>query len=374
MDAVAYDLAVCGGGPAGTAAAITASRLGARVLLLERGRLPRHKVCGEFVSAESLGLLGSLLADTPGESLLAGARRITRARFFADGSSAQAELRPAAASVARYDLDYALWQGAARRGANCRQQTTVEGIECLSDASFRLSTSAGEFQARSVIDASGRWSNLSRPVPGRERNSWIALKAHFSGEEEGPFDSVDLYFFRSGYCGVQPLGGGRLNVAAMVRAEVLADKQHLLRQLFSMASQLENRSRHWRQVTDLTTTAPLLFRTPVPECGGILRAGDAGGFVDPFVGDGISLALQTGVAAARALQVAWSGAATIHVARERYRRFYQEHVFPVFATAGHVRRLLGSSPALRRLLLAVLGKPAMARYLIRRTRVATKSW
>ena len=56
-----YDLIVVGGGPAGTAAAIVAGRKGRRVLLLERGRFPRHKVCGEFVSAESLALLKVLL-------------------------------------------------------------------------------------------------------------------------------------------------------------------------------------------------------------------------------------------------------------------------------------------------------------------------
>jgi flavin-dependent dehydrogenase len=51
------DLIVAGGGPAGTAAAITAVRLGARVLLLERGRFPRYKVCGEFVSGEAFNVL-----------------------------------------------------------------------------------------------------------------------------------------------------------------------------------------------------------------------------------------------------------------------------------------------------------------------------
>ena len=56
-----YDLIVIGGGPAGCAAAITAAQEGASVLLQERGRFPRHKVCGEFVSAESLHVLEKLL-------------------------------------------------------------------------------------------------------------------------------------------------------------------------------------------------------------------------------------------------------------------------------------------------------------------------
>ncbi len=56
-----YDLAIVGGGPAGTSAAITAARNGASVVLFDSSEFPRQKVCGEFVSAESLGLLRELL-------------------------------------------------------------------------------------------------------------------------------------------------------------------------------------------------------------------------------------------------------------------------------------------------------------------------
>jgi len=58
-----FDLIVIGAGPAGSSAAITAARAGASVLLCERGRLPRQRVCGEFVSAESLELLTTLFAE-----------------------------------------------------------------------------------------------------------------------------------------------------------------------------------------------------------------------------------------------------------------------------------------------------------------------
>src|SRR5947209_18854049 len=95
-----FDLIVVGAGPAGSAPAITAARGGARVLLLERGRLPRHKVCGEFVSAESLELLATLLAS-PHDSLLRDAVRIASSRVFLDGQVLRAPIRPAAASIAR---------------------------------------------------------------------------------------------------------------------------------------------------------------------------------------------------------------------------------------------------------------------------------
>ena len=106
-----HDLIIIGGGPAGTSAAISAARLGASVLLLERGRLPRHKVCGEFVSAESLSLLADLL-DSQHSAWLRDAIRISRARVFVDGRMLQAKVDPAAASIARVDLDIALWHSA----------------------------------------------------------------------------------------------------------------------------------------------------------------------------------------------------------------------------------------------------------------------
>src|SRR5438445_13371109 len=108
--ALMFDLIVIGGGPAGSAAAITAARGGARVLLLERGRLPRHKVCGEFVSAESLELLGSLLHGQH-LAVLNDAVRISRTRLYIDGRVIGASVGPAAASIARFDLVVALWGG-----------------------------------------------------------------------------------------------------------------------------------------------------------------------------------------------------------------------------------------------------------------------
>src|SRR5947207_4027974 len=103
-----YALVVAGAGPAGSAAAITAARSGAQVLLLERGRFPRHKVCGEFVSAESLELLSSLL-DPQHLSLLSEAVLISQTRIFVDGQIVRSSIAPPAASIARIDLDLALW-------------------------------------------------------------------------------------------------------------------------------------------------------------------------------------------------------------------------------------------------------------------------
>jgi flavin-dependent dehydrogenase len=364
---MSYDLGIIGAGPAGTSAAISAARQGASVLLLERGRLPRHKVCGEFVSAESLGLLRNLL-ELQHVALIQDAVRIARARVFLDGRTLQARVDPPAASIARFELDVALWQAARSAGVDARQQVTVHSIAGCGP--FRIATSEGEFESRALVNASGRWSNLNLPPAdiGVQREKWLGVKAHFAEPPSEP--SVDLYFFEGGYCGVQPVvvdgeSGGRVNASAMVRADVAST----LPEVFARHPALCERSRKWSRVSDPVSTSPLIFRQPQPERNGILMVGDAAGFVDPFVGDGISLALRGGTLAAHCLGSVFSGKASVGEAARRYSRAYEQSLLPVFRASSTIRRLLALPGAIRKPLLFFLERtPAITEYLVRRTR------
>ena len=352
---MSFDLAIIGGGPAGTAAAITAARCGARVLLLERGRFPRHKVCGEFISPEGLALLAGLgLGD-----LVRRAPRIAHARIFAATSVAEAALSPAAASISRYELDHALWRLASEAGADCRQQVEVRAIR--GPGPFALSTSADDFTACAVVNASGRWSNLRRRRLARpDREKWVGWKAYFR-EADSPL-SVDLYFFEGGYCGVQPLGDGHVNACAMVRAAA-ADS---IGDVLTLHRRLAERSQAWQQVSDTVATSPLVFAPPAAEEDGVLFAGDAAGFIDPFVGDGISLALRSGIMAAEAL----AGKMPVAEAATIYRRRYEREVRPLFRNAGWLRRLTSIPRVLLRPAMAVLRSPQVTRFLIGKTRTS----
>jgi flavin-dependent dehydrogenase len=362
-----YDLAIIGAGPAGSGAAITAARAGARVLLLERGRFPRHKVCGEFVSAESLDLLCGLLAQCP-ESLefLRAAPRIKTGRLFVDASVLTAPVDPPAASIPRYWLDEHLWQVAVQAGVEARQQHTVTAI--TGTGPFAITGAGGAFEARSIVQAAGRWSNLSRPENGRNHHgaSWIGLKAHFT--EANPCPSVDLYFFEGGYCGVQPVHSSSesvINVCAMVRADIAS----CLTEVFQRHPALRLRSRDWTPRMEPVSTAPLIFRTPEPTAENILLAGDSAGFVDPFVGDGISLALRSGVLAAKTLQPVWERRVQLSQAAASYRENYNRQFLTVFQTSSKVRRLLALPYPVRRALLRLFDSvPALTSYLVRKTR------
>lgn len=359
-----YDLAVAGGGPAGCAAAITTARNGGRVLLLEAGAYPRHKVCGEFISAEALDGLRSLLDD---EILLFSAPRIRQARLFLREQVISASLPAPAASLSRYELDAALWKAALDAGCDARQQVRVANISRVSNGGFLYRTSAGDFEASTAIVAAGRWSNLRKPEvnPPSQRSRWIGIKAHYW--ESSPNLSVDLYFFDGGYCGVQPIGNDAVNACAMVRSDFARDMEGV----FNLHPELHARTRSWSRIADPVTTAPLVFSEAQPEQDGLLYAGDAAAFVDPFVGDGISLGLQTGMAAARAVASVWQGKASVEDAAQRYRTEYAARFSPVLRNAARMRRLLSLPASVQAIAGAFLRIPAVSRQVIRMTRVRT---
>ncbi len=360
-----FDLIVIGGGPAGTAAALTARHMGvppARILLLERGSFPRHKVCGEFVSAEALRLLHPLLAESS-DSLL----RVTRARLFLGRHEAEFAITPPAASIARYELDAALWRAAESSGIDCRQQITVEKVQHCGK-SFCVSTSCGPLEARCIIDASGRWSKLRHDdqarLQTRTKAIWLGLKAHFAAEVDRREHAVtELYFFDGGYCGVQPAGRDRINVCAMVSA----DRATRMEEVFALHPLLHERSHQWTQVTSTVTTAPLRFRPVQPLREEVLCVGDAAGFIDPFVGDGISMALRSGALAGGVLAAFCHGRLTLTEAARWYEWQYRRQLQPAFRNAARARWLLHAAVA-RQASVWLMRIPAIARLVVGATR------
>lgn len=341
-----FDLAVVGAGPAGSAAAITAANRGLKVLLLEATRYPRHKVCGEFVSAESAEVLCYLLGDAAAP--LFASPRISTARLHARGTSCTVPLALPAYSIARIKLDETLWHCAQSLSIDCRIDR-VSGI--VPENNEFLIKASSNYLARSVINASGRWSRLTTRTT---RKPWIGLKAHFVGEAD---NTVDLYFWKTGYCGVQPVAAGVLNACALVRQDTAKD----LSEVFVSDPHLAARSRNWRQTTQLFATAPVYLGPGSPVIDGVLQAGDAAGFVDPFVGDGISLALRSGVLAGRC-----AGAVTAAI----YARLYREAFGEIFRSTNRIRSLQAFPAALHPWILNALGINAISRRVFQQTRTS----
>lgn len=361
-----YDIAIIGGGPAGSTAAITAARAGFKTLLLERDNFPRPKVCGEFVSAESLALLGRLIG--PEHALLRETPAISAGRlFFRD--VVYTAIVPSARSIPRWELDYALWRAAIAAGVSAREGEAVTAVDSGPQGELvRIRTALGEFAARCVVNASGRWSGIFQPLMAPAGPKWIGLKSHFASDARD--STVDLYFFKHGYCGVQPVRDGIVNACAMVRS----DAATTLDEVFRSHPALQERAQGWRAQGAAVATAPLIHARPQPLRGEVVQIGDAAGFIDPFLGDGISLALQTGVWAVRALQPFLEGAAARDEGLGRYADGYRERFLPAFHHAARLRRLLALSQPFQPAVTSLLKLPRLAEWLLRKTRPRTVSF
>src|SRR5690242_13577772 len=120
-----YDAVIAGAGPAGSVAATVLARAGARVLLVDRARFPRHKLCGDTLNPGALAILRRLklagVADTCGlpsaGMILTGPNGARVEARYPRGLQARA--------VRRSDLDWSLVREAVTAGAEFQDETRV---------------------------------------------------------------------------------------------------------------------------------------------------------------------------------------------------------------------------------------------------------
>ncbi len=273
---------VLGAGPAGCAAAIAASK-DSSVDLYEKSRLPRHKVCGEFLSPGIAPLLDRLGVWNTVQD--AGAVRINRMVLRFRRTSRQATLPETAYGLSRFTLDSILLDRALHLGV-------------------RLCRGTGDDAHRPVIVASGR---TAATPPSARGQRLFGFKAHFEGPQD---DAVELYFGDGVYVGVSSIEGGRTNVCGLGRESVLAKSSFDYDSLCDGVPGLRQRLSPLTRCMEWLSVGPVQFRNRLgiqPEPGMYL-AGDALAFVDPFTGTGLTNAVFSGALAGRA---AASGASSL---------------------------------------------------------------
>lgn len=302
---------IVGGGPAGTAAAITLASGGARPVLLERTTEPHDVVCGGFLGWDALALLGALGID----ALALGARPISRLRLVTGTRTVEARLPHPAAGLSRRTLDVALLAAAEHAGAEVRRGVTVRGAE-PDGRSVRLHDGA-QMTCDALLLATGKHElrGLARPLADHRDGLAIGLRAalpHSPAREVALAGTIELHLFDGGYAGLLLQEDGATNVCLSVSSERLAAAGAplpLMEAIVRQSSLLGERiGDDWPAAPNAIAGVPYGWRarTTLP---GLFRLGDQGAVISSLAGDGVAIALASGTGAAQALLARGPGSA-----------------------------------------------------------------
>ena len=365
---------IVGAGPTGVVAAVTLARAGVRVMMVDRARFPRDKLCGDTINPGTLAMLrrlglgscverNSLRLD--GMMVTAG-RRVQVRTTYPAGCSGRA--------ISRRDLDAALVELAVAAGVRFEERVEVCG-PLMADGPSGPAVRGVVFSGRGrrmlrvpaavTIAADGRRSRLAFRLglarhPVRPRR-W-AVGAYFEGVA-ALSACGEMHIRRGHYIGVAPLPDGHANVSLVLRpSPELADPAGVLRRVLSRDVQLRDRFAAARMLAPPVSVGPLAVDAPTAGRPGLLLAGDAAGFIDPMTGDGLRFAIRGAeLAAETALRVLETASPDGHVWLTRSRA---AEFTPKWRFNRMLRALVGSDHGVRAGALGAALAPPVLRQII----------
>jgi geranylgeranyl reductase family protein len=329
-----FDVVVVGGGPSGAAAAYWLAEAGHHVVVLEKSVFPRDKTCGDGLTPRAVGQLHDMGLAGP----LSEFHRFGGLRSVAHGMTLELEwprhpeFPPYGYVVPRRHLDEMVAEAAVKAGATLWQAT--EAIAPLVEGGLVVGALAKrkeapeipgargvpeiEVRGRYLLVADGANSRFGRALGTARARRYplgMAIRGYFRspGHDQDWIEShLDLRDRKGdalpGYGWIFPVGDGTVNVGVGLLSTFRdwkgVNTSHLMEAFVEMAPS------HWELSPDTATCAPTGGRLPMgnsvePSAGPTwLVAGDAAGSINPFNGEGIAYAYETGRIAAEVLDQA----------------------------------------------------------------------
>jgi geranylgeranyl reductase family protein len=324
------DVIVVGAGPGGSATAHHLARAGHDVLLLEKTSFPREKVCGDGLTPRAVRSLVSMGIDTSeqagwlhnkGLRIIGGGMRLEIPWPELASYPAYGLVRP------RSDFDDLLARQAVKSGAVLRENTTVTGP--VLDKAGRIIgvTTKGEngpvtYSAPLVVAADGNSSRLSLAMGLEKRDDrpmGVAVRTYYRSprhDDDWLESWLELWDrgddgrerLLPGYGWIFGVGDGTSNVGLGILNTSTAwgkvDYKDLLKRWLDQTPEEwgfrdENRTQPVRGAA-----LPMGFNRQPHYANGMLLVGDSGGMVNPFNGEGIAYAMESGEIAAQVISQA----------------------------------------------------------------------
>jgi len=285
---------IAGGGLAGLITGIQLSRAGIPCTLIEKKTYPFHRVCGEYISNETVPFLKSLgiYPEEFSPSILS--------RFqlsSVNGKSADLKLDLGGFGISRYQFDYFLFEKAKASGVRFILDTEVNSIH-FKDDKFQVATTNDTLETDLVVGSFGKRSKIDISLNRsfiKKRSPYIGVKYHIYTDH--PPDLIALHNFKDGYCGISNIEEGKTNlcylshrnnlkkygnIADMERAVLF--KNPVLKSIFANSKFIFEKPETINEIS---------FETKGPVENHIFMAGDAAGMITPLCGNGMAMAIHS---------------------------------------------------------------------------------
>lgn len=315
-----WDVVVIGAGPAGSSAALTAARSGMSVLLVDAKSFPRRKACGGCLNLVTVDLLEQLIGKQ--HSFWKQTTPLHEFRIHHRRSAFVIPVPAGGSAVDRAEMDDAIVGAAIDAGVQFEASAvaTIGRLESggrLVEIQSRVAEEDGDqadtplrtirtVLARSIVVATGLSGRSvirdTRLVAVEKRRSRVGIEAVFQQcPDQFETGSLTMAIASAGYVGLTAIGQGRLHVASAVDRDVLKQfgPQRTLEEILRSAGTPEI----GRPETRFQGTAALTTSASSVAADRVFLVGDAAGYVEPFTGEGIRWALESGIGVVPSLHI-----------------------------------------------------------------------
>jgi menaquinone-9 beta-reductase len=297
------DALIIGAGPAGSSAARLLARAGRSVVLVEKARFPRRKVCGEFISATTMPVLEACGVAQAFDR--AAGPMVTRVGAY----SGEAMLAAPAhknwgRALGREHLDTMLRDAAIAAGAVVVQPAEVVEMRRLAQGHVCMLDGGQKIAAATVIAACGSWNTkgpFAIPDTGQAASDLFAFKAHFRKSALPP-GLMPLLAFPGGYGGLVHSDDGRTSLSCCIRRDALARARarHGGKAADAVLAHILETTQGARlALGDAVLEGSFLATGPIHpgirkrQDDGVFFTGNIAGEAHPVIAEGISMAIQS---------------------------------------------------------------------------------
>jgi len=287
-------ITIIGGGLAGLVSANYMAEKGLSVTLIEKKSYPFHRVCGEYISNETIPFLKAQ-GLFPEEFDPA---KITQFQLTSvNGRSAMLPLDLGGFGISRYTLDHFLYKKAEAKGVKFILNTEVEEVSFNNDE-FIIKAGGNEIYSDLVLGSFGKRSKLDMAMKRgfiQKRSPYAGVKYHI--RTDYPADLISLHNFKDGYCGISQIEDNKFTLCYLTHRNNLKEygnvksmeeavlyKNPFLKSIFKNSEFLYDRPEVINEIS---------FATKAPVEDHVLMAGDAAGMITPLCGNGMAMAIHS---------------------------------------------------------------------------------